>query len=645
MKIKTTLLTTVLVPMIFLSIGKSQNLSLQDDLNEGTHIEFIMHSPSLEDNFLGDSQDRWVSVYLPPGYYSSPDKHYSVIYFLHSYTGDHTTFFGGLWENVDFKTICYDLIDSVEINPMIVVSPNSYNKYWGSFYTNSLVTGNWADFIVGDLINYIDNNFRTLPQRESRGLAGHSMGGYGTLWLIMNYPSVFNAAYMLSGNPELEELYLENNRDNMIEANNAESLEGLSWRTVVCIAAAAAFTPDSFAPPFYAQFPLDDSGVRIDSIWNKWLQHDPLYLLPSYKDSLMQLKAIQFDVGINDADHGFISSNRNFSEALSNLNIPHVFEEHDGGHSDKLAERIETKLLPFFSEDLSDTMITDTSLYNLIEWQGIEIKENYRLNETIMLDTSAWVSDSVSYVIVSGNPDNIFSIDNNAREICADSLKLDYEEKTYHNLLIAATYQNGDEVLEDTAFMFIRIENINDNPPVINDTIFYIEENSSKYTPVGFVQATDPDDNLLDFAIIDGNINETFSITNSGLVRVANVDSLDYESIPQFILTVVVTEKEGPFSDTAFVTINLNDVVDIRAHESMNKLRIHPNPSDDIINIEIENPINTTLEIYNISGKLVFSKALNSKVEKIDVSGLSEGIYIVKVMHDSAVYYGKVMVR
>ena len=39
----------------------------------------------------------------------------------------------------------------------------------------------------------------------------------------------------------------------------------------------------------------------------------------------------------------------------------------------------------------------------------------------------------------------------------ADSLKLDYEEKTYHNLLVAATYQNGDEMLYDTANIFIRI--------------------------------------------------------------------------------------------------------------------------------------------------------------------------------------------
>ncbi|UCH15338.1 MAG: T9SS type A sorting domain-containing protein, partial [Bacteroidales bacterium] len=72
---------------------------------------------------------------------------------------------------------------------------------------------------------------------------------------------------------------------------------------------------------------------------------------------------------------------------------------------------------------------------------------------------------------------------------------------------------------------------------------------------------------------------------------------------------------------------------------------IYPNPSDDIINIEIENINNATIEIYNVSGMLVFSKALNSKVEKIDVSGLLEGIYFVKVRQAGGVHVGKVVVK
>ena len=71
---------------------------------------------------------------------------------------------------------------------------------------------------------------------------------------------------------------------------------------------------------------------------------------------------------------------------------------------------------------------------------------------------------------------------------------------------------------------------------------------------------------------------------------------------------------------------------------------IYPNPSDDIINIEIENINNATIEIYNISGRLVFSKALNSRIEKIDISGLLEGMYFVKVRQENNVGIEKLII-
>jgi hypothetical protein len=74
-------------------------------------------------------------------------------------------------------------------------------------------------------------------------------------------------------------------------------------------------------------------------------------------------------------------------------------------------------------------------------------------------------------------------------------------------------------------------------------------------------------------------------------------------------------------------------------------LSIYPNPSDDIINIEFENINNATIEIYNVSRKLIFSKSINSNVEKINISNFSKGIYIVKVIQNSAINTGKVVVR
>ena len=81
---------------------------------------------------------------------------------------------------------------------MIVVMPNARNAFDGSFYTNSPVTGNWEQFIVRDLVNYVDHKYRTLRTRKARGLAGHSMGGYGALRIGMRHPETFSAVYALS---------------------------------------------------------------------------------------------------------------------------------------------------------------------------------------------------------------------------------------------------------------------------------------------------------------------------------------------------------------------------------------------------------------------------------------------------------------
>ncbi len=613
--------------LLVLILGSLITTYAQDAQNKGTYIELKMHSTSLENNFLGDSPDRFVSVYLPPGYYSSPEKHYPVIYFLHGYTNGHTTFFGTL---ANFQTICDMLISTGVIDPVIVVSPNSYNKYRGSFYTNSIVTGNWEDYIVKDVTNYIDRNFSTLPQTESRGLAGHCMGGYGTFWFSMNYPEIYAAAYSLSGRPALEP-YLENNT-NMIIARNAKSFEGLDWEVQACVATSAAGSPDTTALPFYAQFPVDDSGEIIDSIWQKWSKNDPLTQLPYFKDNLLKLKAIQFDVGIYDSND-FINCNRNYSAALTDLGIPHVFEEYEGDHTNKLAKRIETKLLPFFFENLLDTMITGSLSPELIQWQEIDAKENFSLKETFNLDTTVWKSDSVSYKIIAGDPENLFSIDNMNRTISADTMMIDYEVKDAYDLLVEATYRNGQEIVRDTADIYIRVENVYDSPTTISDAAFEIMENSEPNTVVGTIPIVNPENVSLSFKITDGNINGTFKINTQGIIQVRKNDSLNYESYKQFILQVVMIEASGTKSrDTAIITINvLNDPTDFSSIIEGNNLKIYPNPVKDKVNIKIPDLGTKYLTISTLTGKLICSEEMDEIETQIDLSPYQSGIYIITI--------------
>ena len=81
---------------------------------------------------------------------------------------------------------------------VIMVMPDAFNKYGGSMYSNSPAIGDWESWIVRDLVSYIDANYSTIGKPGSRGLSGHSMGGYGTLRIGMKYPGIFAALYAMS---------------------------------------------------------------------------------------------------------------------------------------------------------------------------------------------------------------------------------------------------------------------------------------------------------------------------------------------------------------------------------------------------------------------------------------------------------------
>lgn len=127
-------------------------------------------TPSLSDAVISPKETQKVDVYLPSSYNTS-DKRYPVVYYLTGFTvhpGEVSPF---QW------------IDSIMTNgyveQMIFVQISGFNFYQGTMYANSPLTGNWEDFVTQDVIQFIDNNYRTLPERESRGIAGHSMGGGG----------------------------------------------------------------------------------------------------------------------------------------------------------------------------------------------------------------------------------------------------------------------------------------------------------------------------------------------------------------------------------------------------------------------------------------------------------------------------------
>src|SRR5215468_2457830 len=163
--------------------------------NKGAVDHIKVHGKSLEGNLEGDSPDRDVFVYLPPSYSTDASRRrYPVVYLLHGYglTGERWMSFANLAELSDKD------IAAGTMKEMILVNPDAHTIYDGSMYSASPTTGDWERYIAEDLVSYMDSHYRTIPDRMSRGLGGHSMGGYGTVRIGMKRPDVFSSLYIMS---------------------------------------------------------------------------------------------------------------------------------------------------------------------------------------------------------------------------------------------------------------------------------------------------------------------------------------------------------------------------------------------------------------------------------------------------------------
>jgi S-formylglutathione hydrolase len=308
---------------------------------KGTVEKIKVHGKSLEGNLEGDSPDRDVFVYLPPSYAKNPNRRYPVVYFLHGYGINAERY----WNIMTVPETADKLMAAGTAHEMILVHPDAFTIYDGSMYSNSPTTGDWEDFIAQDLVSYIDSHYRTIATLESRGLAGHSMGGYGTVRIGMKHPEVFSALYAMSScclmnNPQLRPAA-------SAAANQTKQGRGGAFAKVQS-AEAAAWSPNPANPPQFFDLPEKD-GEFHPNVAALWIANSPLAMVDQYVPSLKKYRAIAMDCGLQD---GLINSNKQLDEAMVKLGVPHTFETYEGDHTNRVKERFETKVLPFFSENL-----------------------------------------------------------------------------------------------------------------------------------------------------------------------------------------------------------------------------------------------------------------------------------------------------
>src|SRR5262249_1878373 len=218
-----------------------------------------------------------------PSYAKSPGRRYPVLYLLHGFTSSDARWFGLTCTPhfVDVPTAA-DAALAAGVDHTIILMPNAFTKYQGSMYSSSAVTGDWERFITEDLVKYIDTHYRTIAKRESRGLAGHSMGGYGTMRLGMKYPHVFAALYALS--PCCMGANLSPPAEAMGRAAKVQSdadIAAADFGTKAMLASAAAWSPNPRNAPRFFDLPIVDGKV-VPEVVAAWAANAPLSMVHQY---------------------------------------------------------------------------------------------------------------------------------------------------------------------------------------------------------------------------------------------------------------------------------------------------------------------------------------------------------------------------
>jgi S-formylglutathione hydrolase FrmB len=306
-----------------------------------------IHGSALEGNLEGDAVDRDTIVFLPPSYATERSRRYPVVYALHGYSIGAEQWTGEIHVP---QTIEGAFAQGAK--EMIVVLPDSKTAHNGSMYSSSVTTGDFERFVTHDVVAYVDAHYRTIPERASRGLVGHSMGGYGATRIGMRHPDVFGSLYVMSpcclaprgaGNASAE---LEQAVAGMKTPADGEKLP---FFVRAQLASAAAWSPNPKNPPLYLDLPTKEGAPQAD-VLAKWAANAPLAFVDQYIGNLRQYRAIAIDVGDQD---GLRVDAGKLHEALDRYGIANSFETYPGSHTSRVADRFQNHVIKFFDGSLS----------------------------------------------------------------------------------------------------------------------------------------------------------------------------------------------------------------------------------------------------------------------------------------------------
>ena len=336
-----------LAPLLVVGVAApaaAQNITAPDAVvPENITVEAVqVPGPSLEGNLEGNATTREAIVVLPPSYATDPNRRFPVVYYLHGFAISGRDFY-------DFMQVPAAVATNAAAgNEFIVVVPDTLTKMGGSMYSNSVTTGDFRKFVAKDLVEHIDSNYRTIATRDGRGLAGHSMGGYGTWVVGMNYPEVFDSIWAQSAccvSPRTETV----ESAKAMAAVPIETVDEAGFGMRAGLASAVAWAPNPKNPPYFVDFPIAEDGTVDPLVIAKWANNSPLAMVAGHIGALKSFDAIGADVGDKD---GLVTDDTLIHQELEKFGIAHEWAIYEGDHVSKIGERFAGVVLPFFAKHL-----------------------------------------------------------------------------------------------------------------------------------------------------------------------------------------------------------------------------------------------------------------------------------------------------
>lgn len=381
MKLK---LFSCLLILFLLSLGcQEDNIETLPEVNtteksvavyeEGTILTLQIESKYLENNLLGDPSTRNVNIFVPEGYNNDLQKRYPVIYLLHGQPASESSLMyedpfnvllavAGIQTGIDFPQEGFEqwlnnLMETGRMEKALIVMADASNLFGLCYYSNSPTQGNFEPFITKDLVRFIDQHFRTIPNHKARAIVGQCMGGYGALRLAMKYPEVFsNVAALTPLEYTIDGIYFV--AQMMLIEEQIFGYSGptdpynayypFKFMTNAMYGAAAAWLPNPNNPPYYLDLPFSyaSNGTPIfnDERMQIFMGEQLLSLIPRYQHNLQKLNSISFDVGLYD-ELGLTQTSSEIHNLMAELEINHEFEIYEGGHLSQLYTRLEIALV------------------------------------------------------------------------------------------------------------------------------------------------------------------------------------------------------------------------------------------------------------------------------------------------------------